>query len=146
MIVNHLNITNVSAKRYRLVAPPPAPILACGYKFELLPGSESDGSSIPWIVQWRYGHPFQGDTLAGGWLHDQIYAAKLFPREVCDRIAEVVWLQDGVSKAKAEEMHRGVRLGGWWRWWRVTPEETAAARQTLRVTSHDGTVICGPTR
>lgn len=45
-----------------------------GLGYVIRKGFEWDGASIPWIMRWKYGSPFDGVHLVGGLVHDAIYA------------------------------------------------------------------------
>lgn len=49
-----------------------------GYGLVIKKGFTWDGASIPWVMRWKYGTPFDGVHLVGGLIHDAIYANAVY--------------------------------------------------------------------
>lgn len=49
-----------------------------GLGYVIRKGFEWDGASIPWIMRWKYGSPFDGVHLVGGLVHDAIYGDAIY--------------------------------------------------------------------
>jgi hypothetical protein len=102
-------------------------------------GFVTDFASIPWIVQWRI--PKLGPWNRAATIHDWMYSQGKFngtpmSRKTADRVL-LEALSITVPAAEVSLMiFEGVRLGGWWAWWRyrhttfkptdATPPQVAA--------------------
>jgi hypothetical protein len=80
----------------------------------VLPGFRTDFCSVPRI-------PFVYDLLGdrarkSGTIHDYLYTAKPFSREICDKVLKEMLLVDGVDELEAEEFFLAVRAGGASHW------------------------------
>lgn len=81
------------------------------YMLAIPPGVEFDYASIPRMF-WRLFLPNDIDTQAASLVHDVLYQAELFPREINDEIFKETLLVSGSSRTKASLMHFAVRMGG----------------------------------
>ena len=75
-------------------------------------GRETDLDSVPRLpfIFLRLGHLPQ--MAAAAVLHDELYARRLFPRDVCDELLIEAALCAGLDAERAAEIFAGVRLGG----------------------------------
>lgn len=99
-------------------------IVKAGFKF--------DGASIPRAFWWLIGSPFTGKYRKAALLHDALYAAELYEREVCDNKFDEVMEKDGVNWFKRNTMWLAVRAGGGFVWSKHTKESINKARKYIR--------------
>ena len=91
-------------------------------------GMQSDGTSMPRILWPILGHPFTGKRLKPALIHDSAYqCAPIWDATIWKAIisedrrnADDVFLNGMFDEGDigAPAVHRGVRLGGWWAWYR----------------------------
>lgn len=75
-------------------------------------GFDFDGASIPQYFWGIIGSPMTGGYQRAACLHDALYAAEYFPREVCDALFLEAMTIDNVPKAKRLAMYYAVRMFG----------------------------------
>lgn len=83
-----------------------------GEEYIILRGFEWDGASIPHLLQWKYGEPFDLIHLVGGLIHDAIYA---------DRIESYLHQWHTFTRSEADTIYRhAIRANGcpWWQSWK----------------------------
>jgi hypothetical protein len=91
-------------------------------------GMVSDGTSMPPILWPFLGHPFSGCRFKSSLIHDSAYQCALpedasiwrAMRSEDRKAADDVYLEamEGEEDKQREAIYRGVRLGGWWAWYR----------------------------
>lgn len=84
-------------------------------------GLEIDGASFGRAFSILFGDQHDYDIPATP--HDQLYAdnrvaGQYLTRDQCDKVFYRAMQYAGFSKALAWTFYAGVRLGGWWPWWR----------------------------
>ena len=84
-------------------------------------GLEIDGASFGRAFSVLFGDQHDYDIPATP--HDQLYednrvAGKYLTRRQCDQVFLRSMQYAGFSKSLAWTFYSGVRLGGWWPWWR----------------------------
>lgn len=91
-----------------------------GRVFEVPTGFLSDGASVPRLIPGLVRLAFGGfiDTLSAAILHDWLYQTGRVPRGDADALFWEALREDGEGAAGAWTMWAGVRLGGWWPWWK----------------------------
>lgn len=76
------------------------------------PGFDFDGASVPQVL-WSFGlSPMTGGYQRAACLHDAMYSAEIFDREVCDKIFLEAMKSDNVSYFKRMSMYFAVRIFG----------------------------------
>ena len=97
------------------------------------PGSDSDGASIPKLLQGPFSPRFESATFAQAFVHDMLYAARLVPRKLADYIFFRQLLAGGVHIFKARIYYAAVYTCGWYVWNRHTPGSVMAMRSVVTV-------------
>lgn len=83
-----------------------------GVRWTTTKGTIVDGSSIPRTLWLVFGSPFVGLHRRASVLHDPECEKKTRPHKQVHQMYEDACLADGVLKAKAKTMHKGIKLGG----------------------------------
>ena len=104
-------ITQVTAKLWRLDSD----IIyfdsrIVDYEIVIPAGTVADGSSIPRVVWWMFGHPFYGGNGIIGFTHDYISQVQMFSRLICDKIFLEAHEDYGTGFWARETMYRAVRI------------------------------------
>lgn len=76
-------------------------------------GFSSDGASIPRLLWWLIGHPFESRFAAAAFLHDRLYGTHEVTRAEADRIFLEALRVLGAAEWRCRLMYAGVRVGGW---------------------------------
>ena len=84
--------------------------------FYLPEGFVFDGASIPVYARAITYPPFHPDVMAAAIVHDYLYKTKPVNRKLADLIFYERLLENGVSKIKAQMMHKALRLFGGFAW------------------------------
>lgn len=104
---------------------------------EIGEGFVFDGASLPRIFWTLIGRsPYDPATLAPALLHDALYAAQLLSRSEADSLfRHAMWVNGHDSRRVAWAYWVGVRVGGWWPWWRRSrsPVDVEQARRMVRI-------------
>lgn len=97
-----------------------------GMDYVIKRGFEWDGASIPWILRWKYGSPFDFVHLVGGLIHDAIYANEIyyssslspadFVKTVADCIYYTIIRRFGATILRAFKEWAAVMIFGWSHW------------------------------
>lgn len=83
-------------------------VIGCGFEW--------DGASIPHLLRWKYGEPFDPVHRVGGLIHDAIYANRVY--EVDDESSRH---DADFTRSKADAIYRAtIRANGcpWWQSWK----------------------------
>ncbi len=75
-------------------------------------GFATDGASIPRVFWRLIGPPLAGTYAPAALVHDALYASKIVPRPMADRLFLKGMEELGVTWWKRNAMYLGVRLGG----------------------------------
>lgn len=86
-----------------------------------------DGASIPWVMRWKYGSPFDPVHLIGGLVHDAIYGDEIycastphfpadFTRFEADNIYYALIRENGAVMLRAFKEWAAVRVCGGSHW------------------------------
>jgi hypothetical protein len=89
---------------------------ACGYRITVMRGFVTDGASIPPVLWWIIGNPWNGLVLPAAIIHDALYQSEALPRAVADEVFYQLLRRRGVGRVKAWAMWAGVRAAGWTTW------------------------------
>ena len=87
------------------------------------PKFDFDGASIPQALWSIVGSPMTGGYQRAGCLHDALYAAEYYPRDVCDKLFLDAMKSDGVGYLRRYAMYNAVRAFGWTVWKEHKKEE-----------------------
>lgn len=98
-------------------------------------GFRTDGASIPRLplTRWIIGEPMEGEYLPAALIHDGLYSAEIFKREICDGIFLVLLKRCGINIIKRNLMYYAVRIGGGAVWARHTKQSVINARLFIKV-------------
>jgi len=80
------------------------------------PGETSDGASIPSVVWFIFGHPFDSKNLRPAIIHDYYYCARTRTRSTADDTLYSSLLAEGKGWLTANLMFLGVRIGAPDKW------------------------------
>lgn len=98
------------------------------------PGFRTDGASIPRLLWFIFGSPYDPDIIAEASAHDAMYRGRIVPRKDADNAFRDMMKKRGVIRAwKRRRIWLGVRLFGWLTWLRHTPESIAEARRHIEL-------------
>ena len=102
------------------------------------PGFDFDGASVPQVL-WSFGlSPMTGGYQRAACLHDAMYSAEIFDREVCDKIFLEAMKSDNVSYFKRMSMYFAVRIFGKLLWKKHTIKDVLQYNKFITVvTSKD---------
>ena len=116
------------------------PVTVCGWKVTVLvmPGFRTDGASIPRLLWFIFGSPYDPDIIAAAIGHDAMYRGRIVPRAVADRAFRIMMKANGIRAWKRRRIWLGVRLFGWIAWLRHTPESVAEARRYIELSFSEG--------
>lgn len=97
-----------------------------GVDLTIMKGFEWDGASIPKLMRWKYGTPFDPVHLVGGLVHDAIYADAVydgqgvyladFTRLKADNIYFALIRANGAVLLRAFKEWLAVVIFGWSHW------------------------------
>ena len=100
----------------------------------VMPGFRTDGASIPRLLWFIFGSPYDPDIIAEAIAHDAIYRGRIVPRKDADNAFRDMMKQRGAIRPwKRRRIWVGVRLFGWITWLRHTPEGVAEARRHIQL-------------
>lgn len=103
-------------------------------RLKIWAGFVTDGASIPRTLWALIGNPFSPNVMAPALVHDALYRAELFPRRECDQELSALMKMNGRAAAnKAGAFYLGVRLGGWWVWFRHRKRSIIQARELVEI-------------
>ncbi len=96
------------------------------------PGFKTDGASIPRLLWFVFGSPYDPDIIAEAIAHDAMYRGRIVPRKDADNAFRDMMENRGVISAwKRRRIWLGVRLFGWITWLRHTQDGVAEARRHI---------------
>ena len=95
-------------------------------------GFKFDGASIPKLFWNVIGSPFTGKYRVAALIHDGLYAAEAYERDICDIIFLEIMKEHGVSWLKRHTMYMAVRAGGWAVWKTHTTQSVEKAKLYVR--------------
>lgn len=104
-------------------------------------GMYTDGTSMPPLLWWHFGHPFDSAHCRESIVHDSDYqkasptegtvikAMRSPQRAKADAaFRQALHANPKLSAAEAEAIYRGVRLFGWWAWRRHARNNALVAK------------------
>lgn len=104
----------------------------------VMPGFRTDGASIPRLLWFIFGSPYDPDIIAEAIAHDAMYRGRIVPRKDADNAFRDMMKKRGVIRAwKRRRIWIGVRLFGWSTWLAHTPESIAEARRHIELVFGD---------
>lgn len=80
-------------------------------------GFITDFWSTPWFV-WPFIPKTGAKNDAPAVVHDYLYAIQVTDQKYADNLLHEMCLAAGISKIRADAIYFGVRVGGWFAWWR----------------------------
>ena len=115
------------------------PVPTGGWKVvvHVMPGFRTDGASIPRLLWFIFGSPYDPDIMAAAIAHDALYRGEIVPRKDADRIFSDMMEKSGIKRWKRRRIWLGVGLFGWIAWLRHTPEGVAEARRHIQLAFAD---------
>ena len=112
----------------------PAKVVKWDVTVHVMPGFRTDGASIPRMLWFIFGSPYDPDIIAEAIAHDAMYRGRIVPRKDADNAFRDMMKQRGVIRPwKRRRIWLGVRLFGWITWLRHTPESVAEARRHIEL-------------
>ena len=99
----------------------------------VMPGFRTDGASIPRLLWFVFGSPYDPEIMAAAIAHDALYRGEIVPRKDADSIFREMMEKCGIKRWKRRRIWLGVRLFGWITWLRHTPESVAEARRHIEL-------------
>ena len=103
----------------------------------VMPGFRTDGASIPRLLWFIFGSPYDPDIMADAIAHDAMYRGRIVPRKAADDTFRDMMEKSGIKRWKSRRIWLGVRLFGWITWLRHTPEGVAEARRHIQLAFAD---------
>lgn len=115
------------------------PATVAGWKVvvHVMPGFRTDGASIPRLLWFIFGTPYDPDIMADAIAHDAMYRGRIVPRKAADDTFRDMMEKSGIKRWKSRRIWLGVRLFGWIAWLRHTPEGVAEARRHIQLAFAD---------
>lgn len=109
----------------------PAKVVKWDVDVHVMPGFRTDGASIPRVLWFIFGSPYDPNIMACAIAHDAMYRGEIVPRKNADDTFRDMMEASGIRAWKRRRIWLGVRLFGWITCLRHTPTSVAEARRHI---------------